>query len=255
MTALMKVVIVEDEMPAANRLKKMLDDSTFDIDVIKVLTSVRESVDWFRDHELPDLMLMDIELSDGLSLDLIETVKINCPIIFITAYNEYWQEAFEHYGIEYLLKPLKKERLYAALNKFEDLRDFFASRYQSLANATQKEKKFKDRFLVKRGKEYASIKSEDISCFYATHKLVCLVTRNRNKFLLDTSLSEIEKEVNSAIFFRINRKYLVNINSIKKISAIPKSKLLIEIAPEVSEELIVSADNSGKFKKWIRDRN
>src|SRR4030095_526999 len=93
MTSLMKVVIVEDEMPAANRLKKMLDDSTFDIDVIKVLTSVGGSGDWFRDHELPDLMLMDIELSDGLSLDLIETVKINCPIIFITAYNEYWQEA------------------------------------------------------------------------------------------------------------------------------------------------------------------
>src|SRR5690242_1458601 len=128
----MKVVIVEDEMPALNQLKKMLDDSTFDIDVLKVLTSVQESIDWFQDHELPDLMLMDIELSDGLSLDLIETAKINCPVIFITAIDEYWQEAFEHYGIEYLLKPLKKERLYTALNKFNELHDFFASRYESL---------------------------------------------------------------------------------------------------------------------------
>jgi two-component system LytT family response regulator len=112
-------------------------------------------------------------------------------------------------------------------------------------------KKFKDRFLVKRGKEFASIKSDDIAFFYATHKLVCLVEKNGSKFILDTSLSEIEKQINPVFFFRINRKYLVQINSIKKISSLSKSKLLIEVMPAPPDELVISAENSGEFKIWM----
>ena len=110
----MKVLIIEDEIPAVKKLKKMLQESSYNVEIIKVLSSVAESLKWFRANELPELILMDIELSDGLSLDLIKKANISCPIIFITAFDEYWQEAFEHNSIDYLLKPLKKERLEAA---------------------------------------------------------------------------------------------------------------------------------------------
>src|ERR1700750_2386866 len=171
----MKVIIIEDEIPAAKKLKKMLLETSYHIEIIKVLTSVAESLKWFQANRLPELVLMDIELSDGLSLDLIKKANIVCPVIFITAFDEYWQEAFEHNGIDYLLKPLKKESLETALNKFNELKDYFTSRYQSLLNYQESEKKFKDRFLIKRGKEFTSIKSDNIAFFYATHKLVCLV--------------------------------------------------------------------------------
>ncbi len=247
----MKVVIIEDEIPAANRLKKMLQDSPHNIEIIKILTSVNDSLIWFAANDLPDIAFMDIELSDGLSLELIRKANINCPVIFITAFDEYWQEAFEHNSIDYLLKPLKKEKLDAALNKFNELKDYFTFRYQNLLAYKNSDRKIKDRFLVKRGREYASIITADIAFFYATHKLVCLVEKSGSKFILDNSLSEIAKQINPFDFFRINRKYLVHINSIKKINSLPKSKLLIEIIPMPPDELIISSDNSNEFKKWM----
>ena len=247
----MNVVIVEDEIPAANRLKKMLLASPHNIEIVKVLTSVSDSLTWFGSNKFPDIAFMDIELSDGLSLDLIKDANINCPIIFITAFDEYWQEAFEHNSIDYLLKPLKKEKLDAALNKFNELKDYFTKRYQDLLNYQSLGRKYKERFLVKRGKEYASVETENIAFFYATHKMICLVEKNGSKFILDASLTEIEKQINPEIFFRINRKYLVQRHSIKKIISLPKSKLLIEVVPPVAEELVISSENSSDFKKWI----
>lgn len=248
----MKVVIIEDEVPAADKLKKMLQRSSYNIEVIKTLSSINESLSWFKANDLPDLIFMDIELSDGLSLDLIKKANINCPVIFITAYDEYWQQAFEYNSLDYLLKPLKEERLNTALNKFNELRDYFTSRYQGLLSYQKDKEKFKDRFLVKRGKEYASIKTDDIAFFYATHKLVCLVDKKGSKFILDSSLSDIEKQLEPASFFRINRKYLVHINAIKKISSLPKSKLLIEVTPSSPDTLVISSENSNEFKKWMR---
>ncbi len=247
----MKVIIIEDEIPAAKKLKKMLFSYPIDIELVKVLTSIQEALPWFSNNESPDLIFMDIELSDGLSFDLIEKSNITCPIIFITAFDEYWQEAFEHNSIDYLLKPLKKERLEIALNKFNEIREYFTSRYQNLLSYQKSEKVFKDRFLVKRGKEFVSIKAENISFFYATHKLVCLVDSVGAKFILDFSLSELEKQLDPKIFFRANRKYLVNKNSVKKIKTLPKSKLFIEVIPVPPDELIVSSENSSHFKLWM----
>jgi DNA-binding LytR/AlgR family response regulator len=247
----MRVVIIEDEIPAAKKLKKMLQSVSIDIDVIELLRSIEESFTWFQQNAQPDLIFMDIELSDGLSFNLIEKAGIRCPIIFITAFDEYWQEAFEYNSIDYLIKPLKRDRLENALNKFSEIRDYFSARYQELLTYQNKEKKFKDRFLVKRGKEFVSINTDDIAFFYATHKIVCLVQKNGSKFILDTSLSEIEKQTAPTLFFRINRKYLIHINSITKISSLPKSKLLVEVAPSPPDELIISSENSGDFKNWM----
>src|SRR3982750_3856426 len=145
----MKVVIIEDEIPAAEKLRQMLLELSFPIEIVKELASLKEALSWFQNNSMPDLVFMDIELSDGLSFELIEKASIRCPIVFITAFDEYWQEAFEHNSIDYLLKPLKKERLRITVEKFDDLKDYFTLRYQNLLDYNSSEKKFKDRFLVK----------------------------------------------------------------------------------------------------------
>jgi two-component system LytT family response regulator len=247
----MKVIIIEDEAPAAERLKKMLQESAGDIEVIRVLSTLSAAIAWIGANPLPDLIFMDIQLSDGLSLDLAKIVRIDCPVIFITAYDEYWQEAFEYNSIEYLLKPLKKEKLEAALHKFNELKEYFAGRYRDLMDYQGSGRKYKDRFLVRRGGEYVPIKTADVSFFYASHKLVCLVRKDGTKFILDHSLSDIEKQVDPDEFYRVNRKYLVNLQAIRRIHALSKSKLTIEVAPPAAEELVISSENSSGFKKWI----
>ena len=248
----MRVLIIEDEKPAAEKLKKALHSLQPDIEVLAVLGSVRSARLWIEAQGSPELIFMDIELSDGLSFQLFDQVNINCPIIFTTAYDEYWQEAFEQNSIDYLLKPVREEKLRAALQKFEKLKAYFSVNLKKLndwqAGGSGKSKK---RFLVKRGTDYISIRAEDIAYFYAAHKLVCLVDKTGQKFLLDQSLSDIEKQTDSSQFYRVNRKYLVNLNAIRRIKAYPKSKLLLELEPLVEEEVIVSQESSAEFKAWM----
>ena len=201
----------------------------------------------------PDLIFMDIELSDGLSLDLVRGAGIGCPVIFVTAYDDYWQEAFEYNGIDYLLKPVKRERLEVALGKFDELREFFQRRYKDLLDFKEGKfkNKFRNKFLVRRGTEFVSILVEEIAFFYASHKLVCLVRKDGAKFLLDQSLAEIEKQVDGSVWFWVNRKYLVNSTAVRKVSALAKSKLILEVVPGVKEDVVVSSENSAAFKKWF----
>ena len=140
-------------------------------------------------------------------------MPVNCPVIFTTAYDEYWQEAFEHNSIDYLLKPIKQEKLEAALKKYEQLKKYFTNNFQQLMHWQQQTKQiaYKKRFLVKKGNDYITIKTEEIAYFYATHKLVCMVEKEGQKFILDKSLADLEKELEPSLFYRINRKYLVNI--------------------------------------------
>jgi DNA-binding LytR/AlgR family response regulator len=245
----MNVVIIEDEAPAADRLKKMLAGSDRGIEVMAVLDTLAGARAWFGANGSPDLIFMDIQLSDGLSLDLVKGLGLGCPVIFVTAYDDYWQEAFEYNGIDYLLKPVKRERLEGALGKFGELREFFARRYKDLLD--YREGEFRNKFLVRRGSEFVSIPVEEIAFFYASHKLVCLVRKDGAKFLLDQSLAEIEKQVDGSVWFRVNRKYLVNSAAIRKVSVLAKSKLLVVVAPVAAEDLVVSSENSALFKKWF----
>ena len=247
----MKVIILEDEAPAAERLKKMLLATAFGVEVVAVLPTLANAVAWLAANPLPDLIFMDIELGDGLSVDLVKRTRIDCPVIFVTAYDEYWQDAFEYNSLDYLLKPLKKEKLEAALQKFNELKEYFAQRYRDLQTWREIGPKFRTGFLVRRGIEHVSIKTTEISYFYATHKVVCLVRNDGSKFILDQSLAEIEKQVDPATFYRVNRKYLVHHGAVRRILSLPKSKLVIEIAPTVNEEIIVSSENSAGFKKWL----
>jgi two-component system, LytTR family, response regulator len=249
----MKVIIIEDEKPAAEKLQKALLNSNFSIEVLAVLSSVKESINWLSTHSSPELVFMDIELTDGLSFRIFENLTLNCPVIFTTAYDEYWQEAFEHNSIDYLLKPVKPEKLETALKKYEKLKQYFAINYHGLLKMHQPtaQNGFKKRFLVKRGADYISIRTEDIAYFHAAHKLVCMVDSKGQKFILDQSLTEIESQVDPALFYRVNRKYLLNMSAIKRIKSYPKSKLLLEVEPILAEEIIISQENVAAFKEWM----
>lgn len=249
----MKVIIIEDEKPAAEKLRSAIIQYDNSIEVAAILGSVESAVAWLQSHSMPALIFMDIELTDGLSFKIFDQVTISCPVIFTTAYDEYWQEAFEYNSIDYLLKPIKQEKLENALKKYHSLRQYFAANFQQLIQGQQAPSKdrYKKRFLVKRGSDYITIKTEDIAFFYATHKLVCMVDNTNQKFILDNSLADLEKEIDPAQFYRANRKYLISITAIKKIKTYPKSKLLLEVVPVINEEVIISQENVADFKEWI----
>lgn len=249
----MKLIIIEDERPAAEKLLLSIKACNDNADILAVLGSVQETVAWFQHHPQPDCIFMDIQLTDGLSFKIFDHVQINCPVIFTTAYDDYWQQAFEYNSIDYLLKPVQQEKLEATFSKYEKIKQYFSSHFQSLMQYHQNPaaEKIKKRFLVKRGADYVAVKAEDIAYFYAVHKLVCLMGSNGQKFILDRSLADIEKETDPAVFYRANRKYLINIAAIKKIKSYPKSKLQLEVEPPVDEEIIISQENVADFKNWM----
>lgn len=250
----MKVIIIEDEKPAAEKLLKAIQNADASIEVAAVLTGVKASVDWLQQNPMPDLLFMDIELGEGSSFTIFDKVNITSPVIFCTAFDEYWQEAFEQNSIDYLLKPVKQHKLEAALKKYDKLKNHFVSGVRQLLRPEQERAAangHKKRFLVKCGTDYISIKTDDIAYFYATHKLVCLVAGKGRKFILDQSLADIEKQLDPAHFYRVNRKYLVNMTAIRRIKSYPKSKLEVEVEPPVNEEIIISQENVAAFKDWM----
>jgi DNA-binding LytR/AlgR family response regulator len=246
----MRTIIIEDEKPAAEKLMKAIAKADPAIDVLTICNSIGEAIHWLMNNPIPELIFMDIELSDGLSFEIFEKINITCPVIFTTAYDEYWQEAFENNSIDYLLKPIKQDKLETALNKYEMLKKYFSRRLNDLLQK-QSNGEYKKRFLIKRGTDYISLKTDDIRYFFAAHKLVCIVDNRGQKFITNQSLNDIEKQIDPSHFYRVNRKYLVHINAIKKIRAFPKSKLLLELEPINKDEIIISQENVAAFKEWM----
>jgi two-component system LytT family response regulator len=247
----MTAIIIEDEKPAVEKLRRALAKANPDIQVIASLNSVAQATNWLQNNVHPDLIFMDIELSDGLSFQVLEQSPIQSPIIFTTAFDEYWQEAFEHNSIDYLLKPIKQDKLELALQKYQRLKEHFAANLQNLLDWQKQTTVYKRKFLVKRGSDYVSIRVEDIAYFYASHKVVCLVNKQGHKFILDESLAELEEQLDPAMFYRINRKYLVNLNAIQRIRSYPKSKLQLDLTPTVEEEVLIAQENVSAFKEWM----
>lgn len=241
----MKVVIIEDEKPAARLLKRKVE--SLNCKVIAVLSSVNESIEWFLTNEHPDLVLVDIQLSDGLSFEIFEQLTINSSIIFTTAYDEYALKAFKLNSIDYLLKPIDENELKAALEKFTSLQTPFSQ--QNLHAVYNKE--YKKRFVVKTGNIIKIIDSNDIECFYSAFKSSFLTTTEDRSFPLDDSLENIEKDVNPDLFFRVNRQFLIALTAIKEISIYSNSRLKIILNNYKDEEIIVSRERVQAFKHWI----
>lgn len=248
----MKALIIEDEIPAADKLLRYLTKYDKDFDVLKTLTNVKDSISWLEKHQDEiDLIFMDIQLTDGLSFEIFDHVKIQLPVIFTTAYDEYAIDAFKVNSIDYLLKPITFTDLSKALNKWKSLvnrynYDELATKVKSLPN-----KKYKDRFLVKKGNHIHSIPVEDIAIFLAEGRTVFLINKEDKKYIIDYNLGELEDLLDPQIFFRCNRSSIVSIKEIKDVIVYSSSRLMVKMNMELDKEILVSRDKVNNFKKWL----
>jgi two-component system LytT family response regulator len=250
----MRVLIVEDEIPALENLKLCIADADSNIEIAGTTRSVAETIAWLKNNSTPDLILMDIQLSDGLCFHIFHEYDVRCPVIFTTAFDKYMVEAFEHNCIDYLLKPIDRDKLTNTLRKYKNLQHHFITNHSALLDYFNAPKKNKSRIVVKKGTEFLSIRLEDVAYFFTENKLVFLVDKQNKKYLCETnSLLDIEEMLDENKFFRVNRKYIVNADYITKFRSIDKSKISVEIALPVYEEIIVSQENASVFKKWISE--
>jgi DNA-binding LytR/AlgR family response regulator len=249
---MIKAIIIEDEKIAAENLQHNLQLSNESISVLTVLDTVEDSVQWLISNPSPDLIFMDIQLKDGLSFSIFDRVKISAPIIFITAFDNYMVEAFEHTGIEYLLKPVGVAELNKAIAKYNNLQKHFLNHYDNLREyLSGKDGSRKTRIVVKKGIEFQSIQLEDVAYFFTEQKICFLITREGKKFLVDKNLKELEDELDPQKFYRANRKFIININYIRSYRSYDKIKIQVELTVPVSEEIIVSQESAVDFRKWI----
>ncbi|GAA4273906.1 LytTR family DNA-binding domain-containing protein [Aquimarina gracilis] len=249
----MKVVIVEDEPLASEKLERYLHKYDAEIVVMNRLTSIEEAVDWMRHHQLEvDLVFMDIQLEDGLSFEIFDKVEVKRPVIFTTAFDEFAIDAFKVNSIDYLLKPILFTDLSKALKKFTTLRSQFSSGHE--INEVVKhisEKGFKNRFLVRLGNHIHSVKSEDISFFFAEGRDVYLIVNNKKKYIIEYTLEKLEELLAPRIFFRVNRSFIVNINSIQDVLVYTNRRLKLTLYQHIDKEVIVSREKVVDFKKWF----
>jgi len=248
----MKVLIIEDERPAAQKLIRLLKEIDSGIEVIDVLRSVEQVINWIPENPSPDLIFMDIQLEDGLSFDIFENCRIDTPIIFTTAYDEYALKAFKVNSVDYLLKPIDRNELKNAIGKYAIVHQYKTD-YTKLETAIrQLQSKQKERFLVKIGEHYKSIPTSTILCFYITERCTFLFTETAKSYPLDYSLDNIEQLVDSKLFFRISRDFIINFYAIKDIIAYSSSRLKIIFADWTeNKDIIVSRERVARFKEWM----
>ncbi|MEI7735655.1 MAG: LytTR family DNA-binding domain-containing protein [Ferruginibacter sp.] len=251
----MKILLIEDEDPAAKRLQKMLQEAIPDAEVSDNIVSVSSGIKWFKENNLPDLIISDIQLSDGLSFEIFKAVEILCPVIFTTAYDQYAIEAFTVNSIDYLLKPIKKEELAAALHKFNKIKPVASAIdiQQLLKSFTNPSQEYKKRFVVRYGEHIKTINIEDLAFFYTEDKVNFLTTKEGRRFAIDYNLDSLENMLDPKSFFRINRQYIISIHSIAEMFAYSKSRVLVKLNPAAKHETIVSTERSADFKLWLDD--
>ncbi len=253
----MNILIIEDEPLAAERMAELVKKYDASIEICAQIPSVKNAVEWLNNNPHPDLILMDIQLEDGLSFEIFEQVKVLCPVIFTTAYDEYTIKAFKVNSVDYLLKPVDYSELVAALNKFQT---FFGPQNQKKADPdthlyekllNQLGHKYKNRFIVKVGQHIRSVPVDDIIYFYTTDKNSFICASSGRSYALDYSLDQIESLINPEVFFRINRKYLVNWNAIEDIQIYSGSRLKIVLKKASEEDMTVSREKVKEFKDWL----
>ena len=250
----MTVIIIEDEKPAARRLNRML--LALGIEAKTMLHSVEESLNWLQNNEHPDLIFLDIQLSDGLSFDIFEEIEVKSAIIFTTAYDEYALKAFKLNSIDYLLKPLDEDELIVAVDKFKQNRPKQTDVQVNL-DAIRKllvnpvDRKFKKRLTIKIGQHIKIIHIDEIECFYSEHKSTYIHTKENRNHLLDNSLEYWQEQLNPEHFFRVNRTFIIHVNAIKDIITYSNSRLKLVLHSYTETEIIVSRERVKDFKNWI----
>lgn len=250
----MKVVIIEDETPAAKRLAKLLNNYSNNIEVIYQADSIESSVRYLATMPNIDLIFMDIQLADGLSFDIFQQTTVTTPVIFTTAFDQYTLKAFKVNSIDYLLKPIDENELQKSLEKYQQLYPKasinFSDKILKLVqdmNAV----KYKERLLIKRGQQLSYLKIENTAYCFADGKLCYAVDFNGTKFLLENNLSQLEEQLQPDNFYRINRHLLVNIEAVKKVHTWLGGRLKVEVCPATTAETIVSRERVNGFKEWL----
>ncbi len=250
----MNLLIIEDEALAVDRIVKLLKDIDASIEVLGSTPSVEESILWLRSHPRPELIIMDISLADGTCFDILSQYPIQSPVIFITAYDQFAIDAFKVFSIDYLLKPVSKTALEKSILKLRSIQKDFSPlpNYQNLIGLMEDSlKEYKSRFLIKAWKRMFFKELNDISYFTADDKTIFLVGLDGGKWIIDYSLDKLEKILDPKIFFRINRKIICRIGSIKEIRTYPNSRLKITLqAGNNKEETIISRERVQSFKIW-----
>ncbi|HYE54344.1 MAG TPA: LytTR family DNA-binding domain-containing protein [Chitinophagaceae bacterium] len=251
----MRVLIIEDEPIAVQRLTTMLREIDREIQVTGVIESVEAGIAYFKEPEQLDLVFMDIELGDGQSFKIVEQAQIDVPIIFITAYSQHTLKAFKLNSIDYLLKPLNSHELTQAILKYRKLHAQpkkpadLAALLKDLQGGRQRE--LKERFLARTGTRLISASIDQIAYFYTKDKLQYIKTVKNEDLVIDKRLDEIENEVDGRLFFRANRQFIVNYNNIDKVHAWFSGKLKVQVNPAAYEDIIVSRLRAAEFKKWL----
>ncbi|MEK6478197.1 LytTR family DNA-binding domain-containing protein [Catalinimonas sp. 4WD22] len=254
----MQVLIIEDEKPAADKLIRSLQHIDSKIEVTATLASIKQAVSWFQENRA-DLIFLDIHLSDGVSFKIFEQLQqlgiehIQTPIIFTTAYDEYAIEAFKLNSIDYLLKPVSRRDLEASLRKYQRLQGQNQPPQQDLKSLLDSLRKpaYKKRFMVSFGQRMKSIDTDQIAYFYAHDKLVQMLTLDKQKYVVDHTIQQLDDMLDPDSFFRINRKFIVNIEAIVEMHSYSKSRVKLDLRPESPMEAVVSVERSSDFKSWL----
>ena len=253
----MRVLIIEDELPAARRMKDLVMKACPGCEILAVLDSVDSTIKWLSTFPSPDLMLMDIHLADGMSFDIFENKSVDCPIIFTTAYDQYMLKAFKVNSIDYLLKPVALEDLQNAIEKYERL---FASnssqpsdldKLASFISTMMPSKTYKKGFLVKQGGGLLHVSVEEVAYFFSEDGISFLITHSNKKFALESTIEHISDQLDPELFYRINRSQIINLKAIQKIEKYFNQRLKLKLNPDRGLDHIVSRERVKDFKDWL----
>lgn len=244
----MRVFVIEDEAPAREWLERAIVRVEPSATIAGSAASVAEALAWLAAHPTPDLVLADIQLGDGLSLEIFDRAPPGCPVIFCTAYDEFAIEAMQRDAIDYLLKPLREPDLARALAKRRRLEAHFAERVARLSRRLGAQRR---RLLVRRRDAFIALGLDEVAYFVVDDKLVDVVTRDARRFAIDRTLGDLEAELDGPDFFRLNRQYLVHAGAVASFRPFVKGKLVVELAPAAQGEVIVSQENAARFRAWL----
>ncbi len=253
----MRILIFEDELPAAERLINLIGKVAPNAEVVKTIDTISDGIAQLTEEPLPDLIISDVELADGLCFEIFDAVKIMVPVIFTTAYNHYAIRAFEANAIDYLLKPVDAEKLKSAFVKAKERANLARPEidYRALANAIEeKEASHEKRYMVKYGSKLVLVKPNEAAYFYSAQKACFLVTSAGKAYPLDESLSKVEEDLDASRYFRINRNFIACIDHIDEMQSVSKGRLRLRVNPpcEYPEHTVVSAERSPQFRKWLK---
>ncbi|MEO3403956.1 LytTR family DNA-binding domain-containing protein [Mucilaginibacter sp. CAU 1740] len=253
----MKIVIIEDEIKAARSLANLINKLRPEAKIVAQLQSVEAAVDFLANSEQPELIFMDIQLSDGLSFEIFKQVEIKAPVIFCTAYGEYSMEAIKANGVDYLLKPFSEDDLQKAIEKVESFKNFFQQSTRpdldALLNKLGQDEGKKS-FLVFKQNKYTTVQTDQIAFIYIRNDSPSIMTFQQQEYALDQSMDQIQNMLSAKQFFRLNRQYLVNFSAIKEVEHYFGRKLFVKLTIPSPEQLLIGKEKSGSFLSWLENR-